>query len=375
MMLKNAHFMARLCAMAVVAAVFPACERPPVKIGVAMVLTGVNSEIGVTGRNGAVLAADRINAAGGIRGRRIELLVRDDKGDADLAETVDAELAAEGVVAIIGHMASASGLRAVPAASSRAIPLISPTISSTAFSGKDDYFFRVIGENALQGAALAAYAYEDLGLRRIAGAYELTNRAYTATVYDSFKEEFERRGGKVAPAETFVSTVGFDYGPVLQKMRSFAPDGLLSVAGPADNAALCSLLERAASDLPVFAGMWSMTEDLIQLGGRSADRMVVAGSVDPASAEGPYRDFRAAYRKRYGAEPTFSSVHAYEALGILAAALERSRAAGGEALKAAILDLGEIEGLQGRFSFDRYGDADRPYMVFRVTDGRFARVR
>jgi branched-chain amino acid transport system substrate-binding protein len=118
-----------------------------------------------------------------------------------------------------------------------------------------------------------------------------------------------------------------------------------------------------------------MTEDLIQLGGRSADRMIVAGSVDPASTEGPYREFRTAYRARYGAEPTFSSAHAYEALGILAAALERSRAVGGEALKEAILGLGEIEGLQGRFSFDRYGDADRPYMVFRVTDGRFKRVR
>jgi branched-chain amino acid transport system substrate-binding protein len=340
-----------------------------------MVLTGLNSEIGVTGRNGAELAVEQINAAGGVRGRSLELLVRDDKGDADAAADVDAKLAAAGVVAIIGHMASSSGLKAVPAAGALKLPLISPTISSSAYSGKDDYFFRVIGENSLQGVALAAYAYEDLGLRRVAAAYEWTNRAYTADVFQSFREEFERRGGAVSDAVTFTTAVGFDYGPTLTRMLEFRPDGLLSVAGPADNAALCALLERRASPLPVLAGMWSMTQDLIQLGGRSADRMILAGSMDPASDTDSFRAFDEAYRERYGAAPSFSSVHSYEAVRLLAAALKRSSSLRGEDIRAAILDLDRIDGLQDDFTFDRFGDADRPYKVFRVVDGRFTRVR
>lgn len=351
------------------------CARQPVKIGVAMVLTGLNSEIGVTGRNGAELAAERINAAGGVRGRPIELIVRDDKGESDTAEEVDAKLAEEGVVAIIGHMASSSGLKAIPAATTHELPLISPTISSSSYSGKDDYFFRVIGENSLQGKALATYAYEDLGLRRVAAAYEWTNRAYTAEVYLSFREEFERRGGLVAEALTFSTFIGFDYGPTLVRLLAFKPDGLLSVAGPADNATLCALLEKRGLALPVLAGMWSMTGDLIQLGGRSADRMIVAGTIDPEADTGAFRDFDRAYRERYGTPPSFSSVHSYEAVRLLASAMEKSSSWRGADLKKAILTLGRIEGLQDDFTFDRFGDADRPYKVFRVTDGRFTRVR
>jgi branched-chain amino acid transport system substrate-binding protein len=350
------------------------CAKQPVKVGVAMVLTGLNSEIGVTGRNGAELAAESINAAGGVRGRPIELIVRDDKGDPDVAEEIDAKLAEEGVVAIVGHMASSLGLKAIPAATSHELPLISPTISSSAYSRKDDYFFRVIGENSLQGKALAAYAY-NLGLRRVAAAYEWTNRAYTAEVYLSFRDEFERRGGMVADAATFSTFVGFDYGPTLVRLLAFKPDGLLSVAGPADNAALCALLEKRGSTLPVLAGMWSMTGDLIQLGGRSADRMIVAGTMDPASDTGAFRDFDRAYRERYGTSPSFSSVHSYEAVRLLASALEKSPSWRGADLKKAILTLGRIEGLQDDFTFDRFGDADRPYKIFRVIDGRFARVR
>jgi len=115
-----------------------ACAKPPVKVGLPLVLTGLTSRIGIAGRNGALLAAERINAAGGIRGRRLELLPRDDFEDPDKALEVDQALAEEGAVALVGHMASRTGLKAAEFATERRLPLVSPTISSTDYSGEGE---------------------------------------------------------------------------------------------------------------------------------------------------------------------------------------------------------------------------------------------
>lgn len=81
--------------------------RSPIRVGFAGELTGRQADLGVHGRNGAQLAVEAINAAGGVAGRPIELLVRDDRGTSEGAQAADRELISEGVVAIIGHMTSA----------------------------------------------------------------------------------------------------------------------------------------------------------------------------------------------------------------------------------------------------------------------------
>jgi branched-chain amino acid transport system substrate-binding protein len=358
-----------------VSALFTSCSGNDIKIGVAVVQTGLTSEIGINARNGAQIAIDRINAAGGVRGRSLKALVRDDKDDAAEAERVDAELAEAGVVAVVGHMSSRSGPLAVLGAGKRRIPLISPTISSPEFTGKDDYFFRVIAENSGQGAALAAYAYEDLGLRRIAAAFESSNRSYTETVYRSFKREFESRGGLTGEPYVFETASGFDYSAGADLLIASGADGILSVASPLDNAKLCAALERRDSRLPVLAGMWSMTEDLLEFGGRSVDRMILAGVIDSNSNSPAYTEFEAEYRRRFGAAPSFASVYAYESVVLLASALERARTTEGPDIKRQLDAMGTMVGLQDTFAMDAFGDADREYMVFGVRNGKFVRVR
>ena len=355
--------------------VLSACSGNDIKIGIAVVQTGLTSEIGINARNGAQIAIDRINAAGGARGRNLKALFRDDKDDPEEAERVDAELAEAGVVSIIGHMSSRSGPLAVQGAARRRIPLISPTISSPEFTGKDDYFFRVIAENSGQGAALAAYAYEDLKLRKIAAAYESSNRSYTETVYSSFKREFESRGGQVAEPYVFTSSAAFAYSEGADRLIASGAEGILSVASPLDNAKLCAELDRRASRLPVLAGMWSMTGDLLEFGGRSVDRMVIAGVIDADSSSPAYTEFESEYRRRFGSEPSFASVYAYESVMLLASALERSRTTAGPDLKRQLEAIGTMIGLQDTFSMDPFGDADRDYMVFGVKNGAFVRLR
>jgi len=340
-----------------------------------MVLTGVNSEIGVSGRNAVELAVEEINAEGGVNGRKIELFVRDDGSEREQALAVDEELRGKGVVAIIGHMISASGTLAVQVATEKQFPIVSPTISSSDYVGKDDYLFRLLGDSSSQGLTLAKYAYDDLKLRKIASYFDPSNLSYTAAVERAFRKEFESRGGTVLPAKAFTSDIKQDLNHIVEVLRKTKCDGILSVASPGDNAALCAFLEKKGSVLPVLTGMWSMTPDLIQIGGRSIDRMRLAGLMETSSLAPAYRRFASAYESRFGSQPTFSSVYSYEATRYLAAALSKARSLRGRDIKEALLSLGKFEGLQDSFVMDRFGDPDRSFFVFAVREGRFEKIK
>jgi branched-chain amino acid transport system substrate-binding protein len=178
-------------------------SRPPIKIGVAVELTGRRGELGVAARDGAQLAVEQINERGGVNGRPIELIVRDDGGDPDTARRVDADLVAQGVVAIVGHVTSAQTAAAFEQMNEAEVVLISPTSSSTQFSAQADYFFRVMPSNDLMGKALAVHMYINRGVRQIVGVYDLSNRAFTETYWESIRAEFERLGGEAGTAFGF----------------------------------------------------------------------------------------------------------------------------------------------------------------------------
>ncbi len=100
-----------ICFLALIAFVIAGCDdKKPVRIGFAGGLTGRVSALGTAGRDGVVLAVEEINSRGGLNGRPVELVVRDDKQEPEPALAVDRELIDEGAAAIIGHMTSSMTL-------------------------------------------------------------------------------------------------------------------------------------------------------------------------------------------------------------------------------------------------------------------------
>jgi branched-chain amino acid transport system substrate-binding protein len=369
-----------------IASVFPvlgaalllgSCAPLPIKIGVPLVLTGVNSKIGVAGRDGIELTARSINEAGGIGGRPIEIIVRDDGDDPDRALATDQELAKLGVVALVGHMTSMSGLKAIPWINQRRLLLVSPTISSTDWTGKDDWFLRTIASNEFQGAALAREALRR-GYRKAVVFVESGNKAFTAAVAEAFSAIFAAGKGVSLPTLYFASSKDLDHLALARQTLDEKPDLVLFAASAYDSALFCQALAKIGAKIPVFASMWSMTSDLFLQGGRSVEGMVVAGTVDLASNVDSYRKFRESYMVKYGEEPSFGSVHGYEAMMLLATAAKDVAAKGHDIdsaeLRAAILARGSFAGLQTEIIFDQYGDCTRPYALFEATGGSFKAI-
>lgn len=143
----------------------------PLRIGFIGGLAKRVADLGISGRNGVALAVNLRNQSGGINGRKIELIVEDDKQDPEAAKQAIARLLGHKVEAIIGPMTSVIAMAHVPLANEAKMVMVSPTVTTTKLSGLDDYFLRVIASTTEYAHKSADYHFQQQGQRRIAAAY------------------------------------------------------------------------------------------------------------------------------------------------------------------------------------------------------------
>lgn len=358
------------------ALIFAGCSSEPLKIGLMVDLTGRASAIGIAGRDGAELAVEEINRNGGINGRKISLIVKDDKGLPEVAEKVDKELIDEGVLLGIGHFASGTGLAGLQVFADADKLMVSPTMSVESLTGVDDNFIRVIDSNKIQGEVLARAALDLGNNKKVALMYEKNNEAYSHAVAGYFRKIFEENGGKIVLEDSFLSSSTMDFDEIADKILKTDADGALIVAGGLDLAVITQKIKIKNQEMDIYAGMWAMTEELIANGGKAVEGVMLPGVFDMNDAAPESLSFIDAYRKANSEEPTFPAVYSYETVYMVAEAL---KACGNKidtaSIKNSIINIGYFKGIQDDFSIDRFGDTDRGYYLFSVKNAEFQRVR
>lgn len=360
----------RLGWLALAAMLLAGCgDRSPVTVGFMGGMTGRAADLGVGGRDAVSMAVEEANAAGGLRGRPIELLAVDDQQEAGAARTAFESLQAAGIEVAIGPMTSSVMTDIRPLVDQGRLVMVSPTVTSSAFDGQDDRIFRVIASTRDYARKSARFHAERLGLRRLAVVLDENNQAFTQRWLDDFQAEFGRFGGRI------ISQVSFD----LQAMPSFVqlaagalasqPDGLLILANAADTALLVQQVRKRAPELPVLTSEWSATDAFLSMAGGAAEGVRQTQFIDRASSAVAYRDFVSRFRHRFGREPGFPEVAAYDAARVVLQALDARR--DGEDIKQTLLRVGRFEGLQQPVEFNPTGDARREIFITVVRQGRY----
>lgn len=350
-----------------------ACSPPePVKLGFLGGLSGRVADLGEAGRNGTLMAVEEANAAGGVNGRKIELLIYDDEQkDAAAIKATEALVAAR-VEAIVGPMTSSMGAAILPVATRAGMLVVSPTVTSSSLAGKDDILFKVAPSVETSTRRSAAFEYAR-GIRRVAIVNDLSNRAFSADWVEHFRRDFTALGGAVVAEASFVSGIDASYTEAINKIAEAKPDLLYLAASAVDTVRLTQLARNAGLTLPVTTSTWAATEHLIQLGGRTVEGMTLAQFFNRDDASPRYRAFSTAYTARFKQEPGYASVAAYDATRAILTAL--AKAGKGQPLKEALLAAGPYEGLQDRWNFDGNGDAQRQTHISVVRNGRFVLVK
>jgi branched-chain amino acid transport system substrate-binding protein len=348
--------------------------KDPIQVGFVAQLTGVQAELGVQERNGAQLAVEEINAAGGVAGRWIKLVVRDDLGTPEGAQAADRELIEAKVVAIIGHATSGQTMAGLEVTQPARVVMLSPTATTPRLSGRDDFFFRVIYSLAGRAHALARHVFQGRHINRIAVICDADNVAYSKAFQEAFVDKYRSLGGTLTAGTDFSSKAQPDFSPMVAQLRASNPDGLLIIAADIDTALIAQRTRLIGWPVPLFTSSWAQTETLVNNGGRAVEglELEIASAVNNQTQD--YLDFKTHYQARFGQVPSFGSVLGYEAAKVLATALEKT---GGKAegLPQALVGIKNFKGLVDTFSFDRYGDVLRPYCLGVIRNGKYEVIR
>ena len=316
-------------------------------------------------RQGIMLAVDEINAAGGVRGRRLAVRWCDDSGTGMHAAVVAESLTADpAVIAVIGHVTSTASLAAATVYDGHLVA-VSSQATSPDLSGLSPWVFRVSGSDSVTGDGLAAFALSR-GARRAAVLYE--NDAYGRGLSRAFRRSFTAGAGTVVTVEPIPSHAA-TYEPYVTYLGRLAPD-LVFVAGlQGSGVPLLREARRQHFAAPFLSGDgWSgVTADTAASEGVYVAVPFVASEAGAAVAR-----FDAAFQARYHEAPADDGALAYDAVYVLSQAIRSagpSRAAVRTAL-ASLTSARAYEGVTGPIAFDAAGDrAGRSFVVTRVHRG------
>jgi branched-chain amino acid transport system substrate-binding protein len=337
----------------------------PIHIGAIYNLTGSQAPLDGPSLDGARLAVDRINAAGGLLGRRVELLERDGQTNTALVRYDAQNLAALKVAAIVGLSDTDQVMAAAPVAAGAGIPFVTSGATSPLLPGQvpDWLFLACFGDNA-QAAAAAEYAADWLGARTVAILFD-KDMDYTRLLQRYFAQSFGAQGGRV------VLRVAFHTGEHdIAELR--APSGeedededdqsapplkaqlLFVAAGPADAGPLVRKLRAAGYRQPIMGGDSYDNPKLVQAARKTGGGVYftthAAFGLPHSSAQ--MRRFTTWYRSAYGRPPenAFAGL-GFDAVNLVARAILRAKSADPKKVRDALLETRGFNGVSGGLSY------------------------
>ncbi|MGI9215915.1 MAG: ABC transporter substrate-binding protein [Hydrogenophaga sp.] len=343
----------------------------PIRIGFIGGLTSANSDNGQAGLNALTLAVEQFNRAGGVQGRLVELVSRDDAQNAETAARAARDLVEAKVEAVIGPFTSSMAAAIVPITGEAGILQVSPTITAMDFYGKDDNLFR-INRTTRDNASDYARFMVGRGQKRFAIAYDLRNRKFTESWLAEFRIAAKANGAAVVSEVPYESSESTDFDGVVRQMLAQPTDSLFFISGALDVARLAKAAREQAPQLPIAASEWAATEQLIDLGGSVVEGLLIVQNYDRDDTSPRFREFSDAFYKRFQRYPGYSSVSTQDAATVVLQALKNRQE--GETLKQAALRSGPYQGLQQDIQFDANGDTVRKIYFTEIRDGRYRRV-
>jgi len=345
-------------------------QADSIKIGFNVPLTGFAAADGLSAKTGAELAVEQINAAGGINGDMLELVVYDDQASPKEAVPIAQRLIEKDQV-VAGVSGSYSGATRAAAGvfQESGVPYISAYAIHPDITRAGNYVFRTSFVGEVQGRAGAKLVGDTLGLKR-AVVVTLKND-FGQSLAAGFKEAAGKYGVDII-AEYEYSIKDRQFGPIVSKIRADKPDviyasGYFFTAGP-----LVSQLRAAGIDAPVIGQEGYDSQKFIDIAGPASEGTIITTSLDRDSTVAETRDFISSFEAKSGQKADMVAASAHTAIKVLAAAMQvagsRDRAAIRDAIAAT-----DLTASTGQISFNQLGEVLKFVQVQVVKNGEWHR--
>jgi len=361
-----------IIALALIAVMIAACgPKAPETYGIAVTgaLTGPSAQDGNEILNGATLAAEVVNAAGGVNGKMIEVIAEDDRSDPKEAANVANKLVNDPrVLAVIGHYNSSCTLAGAPIYNKAGLLETSAGSSSPLVAEAGPYTFRVIPTDSFQGDVVAKWMVEDLGLKKVAIFWE--NDDYGKGLRDVIAERVEFYGGEVVGDESYIFGETKDFSPLITKVRAAEPDALF-LAGLYNEATLIAKQGKEVDWTPALFGVDAIYSALYtEMGGDAVEGTKLIGFFHTSNPDPKVQEFVKAFTEKYGVAPGTYAAYGYDAMMIYVEAIKN---AGPDRAKMMewMTTLKDYEGISGTTSFNEDGDVIKVPLYLEVKGGEF----
>ena len=343
-------------------------KREKVRIGVFVSLTGGTGNYGISSVNGFRMAAEERNAAGGIGGRQVELIVEDTRSDAHETEVVVRRLVGEyRVTALLGEVVSSRSLAAAPIAQAARVPMLTPSSTSPEVTERGDFIFRSCYTDPYQAAALARFAAAGLHARRAALLVDRT-QGYSVELARLISLAFARAGGQVV-AEQGYAEGDEDFTPQLMELGAASPD-VIFVPGYYREAGLIAKRARDMGiDVPLVGGDGWDSQGLYQIGGEHLRGSFFSNHFSAHDTEPEVRKFVEGFTGIYGFPPDAFAATAYDAAHLMFDAVERAGSSDPRAVRDALAATRDFKGVTGAVTFDAERNAIKPVVIIRIEPG------
>ena len=332
-------------------------------------LTGGTATFGKQTHNGVELAIDEVNAAGGVKGRKLRLVTEDDQSRQDEAATVVRKLISrDKVIALLGEVASSASLAAAPIAQEAKVPMISPSSTNPRVTQVGDFIFRVCFLDDFQGQAMARFCYNTLGSRKAAVLRDI-RQDYSVGLANYFSEEFAKLGGTIASDQSY-SSGDSDFKAQLTAIRAAGAD-VLFVPGYYNDVGQVAIQARDLGlKIPLAGGDGWESPNLLEIGGQALENSYYSNHFDPSSQEPVVKEFFKKYSDRYGQAPGALAALAYDAAHLLADAMGRAPEISGTAIRDQIAVTKDWKGVSGTITMDKNRNPVKPLTVLQIKDGK-----
>lgn len=347
-------------------------EGDTIKIGMNMELSGNVSAYGNAEKEGIELAVEEINEAGGILGKKIKLIEKDNKSENGEATSVAANLTSKDkVVAVVGPATSGATKATLPNMTKAGVPVITPSATDDSITVENDkvqeYAFRACFQDTFQGVILANFAQDNLKAKKVVIIGD-NSSDYALGLTKSFKDTFK---GEIVKEETFTAD-DKDFQAILTKIKNLEYDAIYIPGYYAEAGLIIKQAREMGIEQPILGADGFGDEKLIEIAGaKNVSNVYYTGHFsEKAPATDKVVPFVEAFKEKYGKTPSAFNALGYDSVYMLKQAIEDEDSADSKAITKGLASLKDFVGVTGKMTMDKNHNPEKSAVVLGLTEGK-----
>ncbi|HIU63943.1 MAG TPA: ABC transporter substrate-binding protein [Candidatus Avacidaminococcus intestinavium] len=345
-----------------------------IKIGANLEMTGSSASYGKSAQNGIRLAIEDANAKGGVLGKKLEVVIADNKSEAaEAANAMQKLVAQDKVVAVIGPNLSSLSIATTSITTGSKVMAISPMGTNPSITvdkdGKTkDFMFRACFIDPFQGTVMATFAKDELQVKNVALLID-NSSDYAKGLAQFFKEAFIKTGGTIVAEESYLQK-DTDFKATLTKIKAQNPDMIYIPGYYQEVGMIIKQAREMGINVPMTGGDTWDSAKLPEIAGKAAlDNSYFSSLYSPDDDSQVNKDFVTAYQKAYGEKPDVFAALNYDATLLVINAIKTAEGTDTVKIKDAMASTKDFNGVSGNVTFNEQHNPVKSAVIIEYKDG------